>query len=70
LSTHVRRSEPGLVDGINPTTAFWKRYFTQLPWIAALARKVLSLPPTSAAAERVFRGVGIIVDARLYVLYC
>jgi hypothetical protein len=69
LSAHARRSkDSAIVDTMNPTIA--KRYFTQLPWIAAMARKVISLPATSAVAERVLRGAGLIVAAKLYALYC
>ena len=67
LSAHAGRSkDPALVDAINRTIVFWKRYFTLLPWIASLARKVLSSVATIAAAERVFRGAGLIVPAKLY----
>jgi hypothetical protein len=64
LSAHTRISKyPALVDAINTTTASWKGYFNQLPWIAALARKVLSL----TVAERVFKSAGPIVAAKFFV---
>ena len=63
LSAHTRKSKDPALDAINTTTASWKRYFTQLPWIAALARKVLSL----AVTERVFKSAGLIVASRVFV---
>lgn len=67
LSAHTRKSKDPALDAINTTTASWKRYFTQLPWIAALARKFLSLVVTSAVAERVFKSAELIVAAMFYV---
>lgn len=43
---------------------FWKKYAQQIPWVAALARKCLAIPATSAAAERIFSTTGLIVCAK------
>jgi len=68
LVAQARRSKDlVLVDAVNATVAFWKRYSTQLPWAAALARKVLLLPATSATAKRVFSSAGLIVTAEFGV---
>ena len=65
LSAHAGRSKDPALVRCNQyrIIVFWKRYFTLLPWIASLARKVLSSVATIAAAERVFRGAGLIVPA-------
>ena len=71
LSADARRSKDlALVGAINKIITFWKIYLTQLPWIAALTREVLSLAATSAAAERFFRSAGLIVTPKLNALYC
>lgn len=43
---------------------FWKDREKQLPWLAALARKILCIPPTSTPSERVFSIAGMVLSAK------
>ncbi|KAJ9522069.1 hypothetical protein QJQ45_005126 [Haematococcus lacustris] len=40
--------------------AWWRRYGSELPHLQVVAQRVLSIPPTSAATERLFSAFKII----------
>lgn len=47
---------------------FWKKNANNLPILSRLARKILSITPTSAPSERVFSLAGHIVSSRRTLL--
>jgi hypothetical protein len=43
---------------------FWKDQQEKLPHLSRLARRIFSIPATSASVERQFSGVGLIIQER------
>lgn len=53
-----------LTSDDNEMLTFWRKHRQQLPKMAAIARKVLSIPATSTSSERVFSACGYTLNDR------
>jgi hypothetical protein len=63
LDKYLRMSIEDTYKQSNPLT-FWKDHQNKLPCLALLARRLFSIPVTSAAVERSFSAAGVAVTER------
>ncbi|CAF1510605.1 unnamed protein product, partial [Didymodactylos carnosus] len=60
------RQEMEIILGVNDSNPllFWHDYQSRFPTLAILARRLFSIPATSAGVERQFSAAGLIINER------